>query len=89
MFWNEDRQRCGRIVFPSKLKHRLEALEYPALDEDMRFDAAFAYAIFIALRIGMSLRLCGDPTVWNADWGALLDLDGRVPVDLDFAVPLN
>jgi hypothetical protein len=89
MFWSEERQRCGRIILPVKLRARLKALEYPALDEELRLDAALAYAIFIAMRIGMSLCLKGDISVWNPEWGNLHDLDRAIPVKVEIAAPLN
>lgn len=89
MFWSEERQRFGRIELPPRLKSRLDALDYPALDEDMRLEAALSYAIFIAMRMGMSINLAGDASVWNPDWGRLEDTDRALPSDIQLSAALN
>jgi hypothetical protein len=89
MFWSGERQRCGRVVVPSRLRTRLQALNYPALDEELRLDAAVAYASFIAMRLGMSLCLKGDISVWNPAWGKLQELDHTSPVNVEIATALN
>ena len=71
MRWGPRKQRLARIAMPSHVLARLEALDYPSLNEDMGLEAGLSYAVFLGMRIGLAVYLAGDSSVWNPVWGRL------------------
>ena len=89
MHWGPEKRRLARITLPSKVQTRLEALDYPAIDEEMGIEAALSYAVFVAMRVGLPVVLTGDISVWDAAWGRLDNIDRESPAEVVNPVTLN
>jgi hypothetical protein len=89
MRWGPRRQRLARIALPSRVQARLEALDYPSLNEEMGLEAGLSYAIFIGMRIGLAVYLAGDSSVWNPMWGRLDAVEPEHHVDAGIPAVLN
>ena len=89
MLWGPAGQRLGRLVVPAAIQGRLSALDYPSIGEDMGIEAALSYAVFVGMRLGLSLVLSGDASVWDASWGRLHPIDSAPPSDHRASATLN
>jgi hypothetical protein len=89
MYWGPRKQRLARIQLPARVQARLEALDYPSLNEEMGVEAALSYSIFVGMRIGLPVRLTGDMSVWKPAWGRLENVDRELPADTGIPVVLN
>ncbi len=89
MYWGPRKQRLARIQLPARVQARLEALDYPSLNEEMGVEAALSYSIFVGMRIGLPVRLTGDMSVWKPAWGRLENVDRELLADTGIPVVLN
>jgi hypothetical protein len=89
MYWGRRKQRLAKIQLPARVQARLEALDYPSLNEEMGVEAALSYAIFVGMRIGLPVRLTGDLSIWKPAWGRLESVDREMPADTGVPAVLN
>ena len=80
MRWVEG-EREGEVHLPDSMRQVLCEHDYPLPEGVQRLEFAVSYGVCIALLGRKTLRLTGDPTVWDPAWGALhfprgLPLDG-------------
>ena len=70
--WGASRRPMALIVVPPNVEEQIVRRRLPPVDEELRLSLALAYAITLSLETGSSLRLTGDISVWNRDWGPLV-----------------
>lgn len=89
MQWGAEKRRLARINLPTKVQTRLEALDYPAIEEEMSIEAALSYAVFVGMRVGLPVLLTGDMSVWDPAWGRLDNVDRESPAEVVNPATLN
>lgn len=68
LVWGEEDARFGYIVMPDGVSQQVEG---PSGSEPIPAEGAIAYGVYLALATRTRLRLGGDISVWDADWGPL------------------
>jgi hypothetical protein len=66
-----DGEREGEVQVPVAMRKVLRDNDYPLPDGVQRLEFAVSYGVCVALLSRKTLRLTGDPSVWDPAWGAL------------------
>ena len=56
---------------------------YPVAQGALSVESAIAFAIMLAVRSKRSLVITGDPSVWDASWGVLLEAKFAAPAGVE------
>lgn len=72
LFWDNDGGRMGRIKIPDMVDNAVVVLELPHLSP-LPVISAVAYAMVLAAQSERRLRISGDQSVWQQEWGTLIN----------------
>ncbi len=71
MAWTAHGEATGYLMLPRSLRLGVDHADYPSTAEPMPLESALAYGLFLSLKSLVQMRLAGDATAWNEDWGNL------------------
>ncbi len=71
LMWHGD-ERYARLHISTELRQALALQDYPDADDaPMPVVSGLSYGIFLALATSFPLRVTGDLSVWDFQWGSL------------------
>lgn len=71
LFWEND-EPMGRVIVPRVIEQDMRAADMPK-PEDFPVFTAIGYGVLLAGKSQRPLCLTGDRSVWQPDWGRLVD----------------
>jgi len=72
-------KRAARMMVPRDVAVQMADANYPSAPGSMTVESALAFALMLAVRSKRSLVITGDPSVWDASWGVLLETKFAAP----------